>query len=219
VSLGERRRRGGVDEVSPDRLYRLKGRLRRLWLSPERLWLTASSLSEREHWLLAFCLKQLNSFLYHNSLAPGASVSPDVFLGHNSMGIVISPNVEIGKRVTIWHNVTLTAGRAAKRAAKGTPSSGADGRGRAGGGAEQGSRSRIIIEDGVTIGANVVVIAPRASTLRIGKGARIGAGTVLTSDVPAGSTVVGVSPRVIPSSPAGAGSGAEAPETERFEQP
>jgi serine O-acetyltransferase len=219
VSLGERGRRGGVDELNSDRLYRLKGRLRRLWVSPERLWLTANSLSEREHWLLAFCLKQLNSFLYHNSLAPGASISPDIFLGHNSMGIVISPNVEIGKRVTIWHNVTLTAGRAAKRAAKGAPSSGADGLGRAGAGAEQGPRSRIIIEDGVTIGANVVVIAPRASTLRIGKGARIGAGTVLTSDVPAGSTVVGASPRVIPSSPRGAGSDAEAPAPEQFEQP
>jgi serine O-acetyltransferase len=208
-----------VGGLNSDRLWQLKGRLRRLWVSPERLWLTANSLAEREHWLLAFCLKQLNSFLYHNSLAPGASVSPDVFLGHNSMGIVISPNVEIGKRVTIWHNVTLTAGRAAKRALKGAPSSGADGRGAAGAGAEQGPRSRIIIEDGVTIGANVVVIAPRGSTLRIGKGARIGAGTVLTSDVPPGSTVVGASPRVLPRDPPGAGSDAEAPEIEQFEQP
>jgi serine O-acetyltransferase len=213
-----------VDEVNSARLHRLKGRLRRLWVSPERLWLTANSLSEREHWLLAFCLKQLNSFLYHNSLAPGASVSEDVFLGHNSMGIVISPNVEIGKRVTIWHNVTLTAGRAAKRAPKGAPSAGADGRGRTGAGAgagaraEQGPRSRIVVEDGVTIGANVVVIAPRASTLRIGKGARIGAGTVLTGDVPAGATVVGASPRVIPGNAPGAGPDAEAPEAEPFEQ-
>jgi len=173
-------------------------------VSPERLWLTANALSERERWLLAFCVKQLNSFLYHNSLAPGASVSPDVFLGHNSMGIVISTNVEIGKRVTIWHNVTLTAGRAERRATKGASSSGADGHGPASAGAEQGPRSRIIVEDGVTIGANVVVIAPRASTLRIGKGARIGAGTVLTSDVPPGATVVGASPRVIPRDPPGA---------------
>jgi serine O-acetyltransferase len=205
--------------LNSDALWRLKGRLRRLWVSPERLWLTANALSERERWLLAFCLKQLNSFLYHNSLAPGASVSPDVFLGHNSMGIVISPNVEIGKRVTIWHNVTLTAGRAEKRARTGAPSSGAPTRGRADADADRGPRSRIIIEDGVTIGANVVVIAPRASTLRIGKGARIGAGTVLTSDVPAGSTVVGASPRVIPRDSAGAGSDAEVPEIEQLEQP
>jgi serine O-acetyltransferase len=204
--------------LSSDGLWRLKGRLRRLWVSPERLWLGANALSEREHWLLAFCLKQLNSFLYHNSLAPGASVSPDVFLGHNSLGIVISPNVEIGKRVTIWHNVTLTAGRAQKRATKGAPSSAADGRTPVGAGAEQAPRSRIVIEDGVTIGANVVVIAPRARTLRIGKGARIGAGTVLTSDVPPGSTVVGASPRVIPRDPPGAVSDAEAPEIEQFEQ-
>jgi serine O-acetyltransferase len=215
VSTGAHGPCSGVRELNSDGLWRLKGRLRRLWVSPERLWLTANALFEREHWLLAFCLKQLNSFLYHNSLAPGASVSPDVFLGHNSMGIVISPNVEIGKRVTIWHNVTLTAGRPEKRATKGAPSSGADGRAGAGTDAELGPRSRIIIEDGVRIGANAVVIAPRASTLRVGKGARIGAGTVVTSDVPPGATVVGATPRVISGDPQAADADAQPPAIEQ----
>jgi serine O-acetyltransferase len=207
--------------VSSDKLWWLKVRLRRMWvISPERLWLRSNALLEHEHLVLAFCLKQLNSFLYHNSLAPGALVSPDVFLGHNSMGIVVSRNVEIGERVTIWHNVTLTAGRPERRPRNASaPPSGADARGGAGTGSERGPRARIVIEDGVHIGANVVVIAPRASTLRIGRGARIGAGTVVTGDVPAGATVVGASPRVIPRKPPGAGSDAQAPEIEQFDQP
>jgi serine O-acetyltransferase len=94
------------------------------------------------------------------------------------MGIVINANVEIGSNVTIWHNVTLAAGPF-----------GEDGGASA---ARLGARKRgdIVVEDNVVIGANAVLIAPRANTLRIGRGARIGAGAVITRDVPAGTTVV-----------------------------
>jgi serine acetyltransferase len=147
--------------------------------------------------VLAFWIKQLNTFLYHNSLAPGAKVSADVFLGHNSMGIVINRNVEIGERVTIWHNVTLAAGRLERRKAAGAPSSPEDPVEATENGAKPGARARIVVEDGVKIGAGAVVIAPRATVLRIGRNARIGAGTVVTRDVPAGAMVVGPSPRVM----------------------
>lgn len=153
-------------------------------LSPERLWLASIALERRGHWVLAFWLKQLGGLIYHNSLSPGATVSPDVHLGHNSIGIVVNRNVEIARNVTIWHNVTLAAGRPEKQR-------------RRGGSEEEPVRARIVIEDGVKIGAGAVVIAPRATTITIGRGARIGAGTVVTGDVPAGATVVGVAPRVI----------------------
>jgi serine O-acetyltransferase len=205
--------------VRSDRLWGLKLRLRRLWISPERLWLLSNALYEHEHWLLAFGLKQLNSFLYHNSLAPGASVSPDVFLGHNSLGIVISRNVEISERVTIWQNVTLAAGRPEKRRKQAAPPSGADGLAPVSTGSERGAPARIVVEDGVSIGANAVVVAPRGSTLRIGRGARIGAGTVVNEDVPAGATVVGASPRMIPRDAPGIGSDAQAPGIEQLDEP
>lgn len=177
--------------MTPERLQQFKRWVKRLWvMSPERLWLASIALRTRGHWVLAFWIKQLNSFLYHNSLAPGASVSPDVFLGHNSLGIVINRHVEIGRRVTIWQNVTLAAGLPEKSARENV---------KAGAHPQaSGARARIIIEDDVKIGANAVVIAPRATTLRIGRAARIGAGTVVTQDVPAGATVVGPRPRVLP---------------------
>jgi serine O-acetyltransferase len=197
--------------VNP-KLRAFKRAIGRFWiLSPERLWLLSIRLAGNGHWAIAFWVKQLNSFLYHNSLAPGATVSPDITLGHNSIGIVVGNRVTIGEGVMIWHNVTLTAGRLSRR------------RGAAGAAAEEreaqpdarpasegddphgrGPRSHIVVEDHVRIGANCVVIAPRGRTLRIGRGAKIGAGTVLTEDVPPRATVVGQAPRVILAEPADA---------------
>jgi serine O-acetyltransferase len=165
--------------MSAQSLGSLRITLMKLWLlSPERLWLSSIALQRSGYWRLAFVVKQLNAILYHNSLAPGASVSPDIALGHYSHGIVVNRNVEIGRRVKIWHNVTLTAGRPARRDAP-------------------GDRARIVVEDGVRIGTNAVLIAPRGETLRIGRGARIGAGAIVTESVPAGATVVSPPSRVL----------------------
>jgi serine acetyltransferase len=161
----------------------LKRRLTRLWLfSPERLWLLSISLQRHGRWRLAFAVKQLNTILYHNSLSPRAIVSSDIELGHYSHGIVINGNVEIGDHVKIWHNVTLTAGRRPRGAGSGG----------------EGRPSRIVIERGVKLGTNAVVIAPRGQCLRIGRGARVGAGAVVTRDVPARATVVGPPARILP---------------------
>ena len=48
-------------------------------------------------------------------------------------------------------------------------------------------REGVVVEDGASIGAMTVLIAP----VRIGSGAMIGAGSVVTRDVPPGSTVAG----------------------------
>jgi serine acetyltransferase len=203
--------------LNPERLQALKRRLNRMWVfSPERLWLLSIALRTRGHWILAFWCKQLNTLLYSNSLGPGATVSPDVYLGHNSIGIVVTSNVEIGRRVVIWHNVTLAAGRPPTRAAPdGAVAVAAAAQDAGAGRVPAGAGSKIIVEDDVMIGANAVLIGPRGGVLRIGRGARIGAGTVVTDDVPAGATVVSQPVRVLPRKPAAAGAGEELPEAER----
>lgn len=55
------------------------------------------------------------------------------------------------------------------------------------------SKGAIIIEDDVWLGYNVVVL----SGVRIGKGAVIGAGSVVTRDIPAGGIAAGVPARVL----------------------
>ncbi len=140
--------------------------MKRGWLAPERLWLLSIALQKRGLRPLAVFVKNVNSALYHNSLPPGAVVSPDVSFRHRGFGTVIHTNVAIGERVVIFHNVTI-----AMRAGSHSP-------------------YRIVIEDDVQIGANAVVISPHRSDLRIGRGARIGAGAVVSADVAAGCTVV-----------------------------
>jgi serine O-acetyltransferase len=142
-------------------------------MTPVRLWRLSTALRNRGFRRSAQWVKKLNSALYHNSLAPGASVSPDLRFGHHGFGTMIHSNVDIGKRVKIWHNVTIAVRATAK------------------------SPHRIIIEDDVRIGANSVIISPYEASLRIGRGARIGAGAVVSRDVPAGATVVSAPPRVL----------------------
>jgi serine O-acetyltransferase len=170
--------------MTPDSLPSLRAKLARLWFfSPEKLWLLSIALQRRGHWVLAFSVKQFNTCLYHNSLSAEVSVNSDVRLGHYSHGIVVGSKVVIGRGVKIWQNVTLTAGRPPRA------------------GEVRHSPARIILEDFVHIGANAVVIAPRGRTVRIGRGARIGAGTVITCDVPARATVVAPAPRVLTGEP------------------
>ncbi len=147
--------------------------MKRRWIGPERLWLLSIALQRRGLRPLAVFVKNVNSAIYHNSLPPGSVVSPDIRFGHHGFGTVIHTNVVIGRRVTIGHNVTI-----AMRAGSKSP-------------------YRIVIEDDVQIGANAVVISPHRGSLQIGQGARIGAGAVVSADVPAGCAVVSAPAEVI----------------------
>ena len=142
-------------------------------MTPERLWRLSALLRRRGHRRLALLVKKVNSVIYHNSLAPGAVFSPDISFGHHGFGTVVHSNVVIGKRVRIWHNVTIAVH------------------------APTGSPHGIVIEDDVGIGANSVIIAPAGKSIRIGRGARIGAGAVVAEDVPDGATVISAPSRVL----------------------
>jgi serine O-acetyltransferase len=149
-------------------------------LSARRLWVISSKLHHAGHPRLARVLKNFNSMLYHNSLPPEVTLSPDVRLGHHGVGTVLHPKVTIGKHVKIFQNVTMAV-------------------------RPPNAPQRIVIEDGVVIGANAVIMTPRNRSVRIGQGARVGAGAVVTHDVPPRTIAISQPVELRPRSPAGAG--------------
>jgi serine O-acetyltransferase len=146
-------------------------------MTPLKLWRASIALQRRGHGRAARLLSRFNTVLYGNSLSPLAAVAEGVWLGHHAFGTVVQDNVTIGRNVTIWHNVSLEA--------------------------EGPADTRLAIEDDVNIGAGAVIVAEPGTTLRIGRGARVGAGAVVTDDVPSGVTVVAARMRVVePQAPA-----------------
>lgn len=142
-------------------------------LQPARLWLASTRLHRRGWRRTARLLKLVNFVLYKCLLPVEAKVAPDVKLEHYALGTVIHPNVTIGRRVRIFHHVTLAAETWV------------------------GSEHRIVIEDDAQIGAGAIVVGRGDRTLTVGRGAVVGAGAVVTGDVPAGATVVGVPARAV----------------------
>jgi serine O-acetyltransferase len=93
---------------------------------------------------------------------PAARIGQDFFIDHGS-GVVIGETAEIGDRVTLYQGVTL-----------------------GGTGLVRGKRHPTVGDD-VTIGSGAKLLGP----VEIGDGAKVGANTVVISDVPPNSTVVG----------------------------
>lgn len=82
-------------------------------------------------------------------------------------GIVVNPATKIGRNVILRHNTTL--------------------------GAKATSDDAPTIEDYVDIGSNVVIIGP----IRVGGHSIIGAGSVVTKDIPPWSVVAGNPARIL----------------------
>lgn len=127
------------------------------------------------HWLwkkrfyfIARFISQVSRFLTGIEIHPGAKIGQRLFIDHG-MGVVIGETCEIGDNVTIFQGVTL-----------------------GGTGKEKGKRHPTI-EDNVLIATGAKVLG----SMRIGKNARIGAGSVVLKEVPPNSTVVGIPGRVV----------------------
>lgn len=118
--------------------------------------------------LIARIISQVSRFFTGIEIHPGAKIGRGVFIDHG-MGVVIGETCEIGDYVTIYQGVTL-----------------------GGTGKEKGKRHPTI-EDHVMIASGAKVLG----SIRVGRFAKIGAGSVVLRDVPANSTVVGVPGRVV----------------------
>ena len=128
----------------------------------------------RAHWLRAHNLKFCARFVSHISrfltgieIHPGAQMGQRVVIDHG-MGVVIGETAEVGNDVLIYMGVVL------------------------GGTALENIKRHPTIEDGVILGSGAIILGP----IRIGKGAKVGAGSVVVRSVPPGATVVGVPGRI-----------------------
>lgn len=125
-------------------------------------------LYERQFFVLARLVSHIARFLTGIEIHPGAKIGKGFFIDHG-MGTVIGETTEIGRNVTVYQGVTL-----------------------GGTGKEKGKRHP-------TIGDNVVVAtgAKILGSFIVGNDSKIGAGSVVLSEVPPHSTVVGIPGRVV----------------------
>src|ERR1700682_4503651 len=127
------------------------------------------------HWLwshglllLGRFLSQFARFLTGVEIHPGAKIGRRLFIDH-AAGVVIGETAIVGSDVTLYQGVTL----------------GGTGKG-------HGKRHPTVC-DRVFIGNNANVLG----NITIGENSRVGAGSVVLSDVPPNSTVVGVPAHIV----------------------
>ena len=128
----------------------------------------AHRLYEKGHYFLARWVSQRGVRKTGIEIHPGARIGKGFFIDHGN-GVIIGETTIIGDNVTLYQGVTL-----------------------GGTGKEQGKRHPTI-EDNVMIGAGAKVLG----SCTVGANSKIGAGSVVLTEVPPGSTVVGVPGRVV----------------------
>ncbi|MBP2652138.1 MAG: serine O-acetyltransferase [Firmicutes bacterium] len=128
----------------------------------------AHRLYKRGWVLLPRLLSNTARFLTGIEIHPGATIGEGLFIDHG-MGVVIGETAEIGNNVTLYQGVTL-----------------------GGTGKEKGKRHP-------TVGNNVVIAtgAKVLGSFKVGNNSKIGAGSVVLSEVPPNSTVVGIPGKVV----------------------
>ena len=133
----------------------------------------AHALWRRGWRLFPRLLSQVVRWLTGIEIHPAAVIGRHFFIDHG-MGVVIGETARIGNGVTLYHDVTLGGI---------SPSEDA--------GSQRNVKRHPTLEDDVIVGAGAQILGP----VTVGKGARVGANAVVTRDVPAGVTVVGIPAR------------------------
>lgn len=128
----------------------------------------AHRLYRKKRYFLARWLSQKTARKTGIEIHPGATIGKGLFIDHG-IGVVIGETTIIGDNVTLYQGVTL-----------------------GGTGKEKGKRHP-------TIGNNVMISAGAKvlGSFTIGENSKIGAGSVVLSEVPPNSTVVGVPGRIV----------------------
>lgn len=117
---------------------------------------------------LARLLSTFSRWVTGIEIHPGATIGDRFFIDHG-MGVVIGETAEIGNDCTLYHGVTL------------------------GGTSWNKGKRHPTLCDGVVVGAGAKVLGP----IVVNEGARIGSNAVVTKEVPAGVSVVGIPGRIV----------------------
>lgn len=120
-------------------------------------------------WLtLGRFVSHVGRFLTGIEIHPGARIGPGFFIDHG-MGVVIGETTEIGENCTLYQGVTL------------------------GGTSLKKEKRHPTLGNNVVVGAGAKILG----AITIGDHSKIGAGSVVVTEVPPNSTVVGIPGRVV----------------------
>ncbi len=118
--------------------------------------------------LIPRLLSHFSRFLTGIEIHPGATIGKRFFIDHGS-GVVIGETTEIGDNVLLYSEVVLGGTSLAKK------------------------KRHPTLMNNVVVGAGAKVLG----AITLGEGAKIGAGSVVVKDVPAGATAVGIPARIV----------------------
>jgi serine O-acetyltransferase len=128
----------------------------------------AHALYERRVPVVPRFISHVGRFLTGIEIHPGAKIGERLFIDHG-MGVVIGETAEIGDDCHLYQGVTL------------------------GGTSTRREKRHPTLADNVVVGAGAELIG----AIYVGENARIGAGSVVVTNVPANATVVGVPGHIV----------------------
>lgn len=117
--------------------------------------------------VMARFISHIGRWLTGVEIHPGAQIGRRLFIDHG-MGVVIGETAVVGDDVLLYQGAVL------------------------GGTTLKKEKRHPTLENNVVVGAGATILG----AINVGEGARIGAGSVVISDVPSGATVVGVPGRI-----------------------